>query len=81
MRSQNPNAGEVLLSAALGWEFADLGGRHHLGGGSHGSLDDRRLGSAGAHDRPRGETEARSITELAPLALRALGVAPLVRAA
>ena len=35
---RNPNAGEVLLSAAPGWEFADLGGRHHAGGGSHGSL-------------------------------------------
>jgi predicted AlkP superfamily pyrophosphatase or phosphodiesterase len=36
----NPNAGEVILSAALGFEFADLGGRHHVGGGSHGSLLD-----------------------------------------
>ncbi len=35
----NPNAGEVLVSAAPGWEFVDLAGRHHLGGGSHGSLD------------------------------------------
>jgi len=35
----NPNAGEVLVSAAPGAEFADLGGRHHLGGGSHGSLE------------------------------------------
>ena len=34
----NPNAGELLVSAAPGWEFADLGGRHHAGGGSHGSL-------------------------------------------
>jgi hypothetical protein len=34
----NPNAGEVLVSAAPGYEFADLGGRHHAGGGSHGSL-------------------------------------------
>ncbi|HEY3541430.1 MAG TPA: nucleotide pyrophosphatase/phosphodiesterase family protein [Gaiellaceae bacterium] len=34
----NPNAGELLVSAAAGWEFADLGGRHHAGGGSHGSL-------------------------------------------
>jgi hypothetical protein len=34
----NPNAGELLVSAAEGWEFADLGGRHHTGGGSHGSL-------------------------------------------
>ena len=34
----NPNAGELLISAAAGWEFVDLGGRHHAGGGSHGSL-------------------------------------------
>ena len=36
---RNPNAGEVLVSAAPGYEFVDLAGRHHLGGGSHGSLD------------------------------------------
>lgn len=35
-----PNAGDVLVSAARGWEFRDLGGRHHAGGGSHGSLDE-----------------------------------------
>jgi hypothetical protein len=35
----NPNAGEVIVSAAPGWEFLDLAGRHHLGGGSHGSLE------------------------------------------
>jgi hypothetical protein len=35
----NPNAGEVLVSAARGWEFDDLAGRHHHGGGSHGSLE------------------------------------------
>jgi hypothetical protein len=35
---RNPNAGEVLLSAAAGWEFVDLAGRHHVGGGSHGAL-------------------------------------------
>ena len=27
------------MSAAPGWEFLDLAGRHHLGGGSHGSLE------------------------------------------
>ena len=32
------NAGDVVVSAAEGWEFEDLGGRHHRGGGSHGSL-------------------------------------------
>jgi predicted AlkP superfamily pyrophosphatase or phosphodiesterase len=36
---RNPNAGEVVVSAAAGWEFVDLAGRHHLGGGSHGSLE------------------------------------------
>jgi predicted AlkP superfamily pyrophosphatase or phosphodiesterase len=35
----NPNAGEVIVSAEPGWEFYDLAGRHHLGGGSHGSLE------------------------------------------
>jgi hypothetical protein len=35
---RNPNSGDVLISAAPGWEFVDLAGRHHLGGGSHGSL-------------------------------------------
>jgi hypothetical protein len=35
---RNRNAGEVLVSAREGWEFVDLAGRHHLGGGSHGSL-------------------------------------------
>ena len=35
---RNPNAGEVLVSAAEGWEFTDLAGSHHAGGGSHGSL-------------------------------------------
>ena len=36
---RDPNAGEVLVSAAPGWEFVDLAGRHHTGGGSHGSLE------------------------------------------
>jgi predicted AlkP superfamily pyrophosphatase or phosphodiesterase len=35
---RNPNAGDVLVDAAAGWEFTDLGGSHHAGGGSHGSL-------------------------------------------
>jgi hypothetical protein len=34
-----PNAGDVVVSAADGWEFEDLGGGHHRGGGSHGSLE------------------------------------------
>ena len=33
-----PNAGDILLSAAPGYEFVDWGGSAHVGGGSHGSL-------------------------------------------
>jgi hypothetical protein len=33
-----PTSGDVLLSAAPGFEFPDWGGGHHVGGGSHGSL-------------------------------------------
>jgi hypothetical protein len=32
------SSGEVLLSAAPGYEFVDWGGQAHVGGGSHGSL-------------------------------------------
>ncbi|HEX5309472.1 MAG TPA: alkaline phosphatase family protein [Solirubrobacteraceae bacterium] len=32
------SSGELLLSAAPGHEFLDLGGQAHVGGGSHGSL-------------------------------------------
>jgi hypothetical protein len=33
-----PTSGDVLLSAAPGFEFIDWGGVDHVGGGSHGSL-------------------------------------------
>jgi hypothetical protein len=33
-----PRAGDVLVSAAPGFEFVDWGGADHVGGGSHGSL-------------------------------------------
>ncbi len=70
----NPNAGELLVSAAEGWELVDLGGRHHLGGGSHGSLvaGDSfvpllTVGVAGAPTR---------ITEVVPAVLDHFGVTP-----
>ena len=70
----NPNAGELIVSAAEGAEFVDLGGRHHLGGGSHGSL------CAGDSEVPvltvGLEGEPRSIVDLAPLALAHFGVEP-----
>ena len=66
-----PNAGDVLVSAAEGWEFADLGGRHHLGGGSHGSLvagDSFVPLVAAGFDEPPFPPEP-CITDIAPLAL------------
>jgi predicted AlkP superfamily pyrophosphatase or phosphodiesterase len=70
---RNANAGEVLVSAAPGWEFLDVAGRHHVGGGSHGSL------TAGDSEVPMltvgtGPPPA-SITGVAPLVLEHLGVA------
>jgi hypothetical protein len=68
----NPNAGEVLVSAAPGWEFADLGGGSHIGGGSHGSLaaEDSEVPmlTIGLGDPPA------SITEIKALVLAHFGV-------
>ena len=71
---RNPNAGELIVSAAEGIEFADLAGRSHLGGGSHGALaaadSEVPLLTVGIDAAPR------SITDLAPLALEHFGVEP-----
>jgi len=34
----NPNAADILVSLAAGWECVDWGGANHVPGGSHGSL-------------------------------------------
>jgi hypothetical protein len=69
----NPNAGELVISAAPGWEFADLAGRHHAGGGSHGSLvagdSEVPMLTVGLDALPS------SITEVMPAALDHFGVA------
>src|SRR5581483_10625168 len=69
----NPNAGELLVSAAEGWEFADLGGHHHAHGGSHGSLvagdSFVPLVTVGVRAEPR------RITDVAPAILEHFGVA------
>jgi type I phosphodiesterase/nucleotide pyrophosphatase len=64
----NPNAGDVIVSSAPGFEFTDLAGRSHLGGGSHGSLE------AGDSEVPiltvgLNGAAPRRIVDLAPLAL------------
>ena len=80
----NPNAGEVIVSATAGWEFADLAGRHHAGGGSHGSL---LVGDSEVPMLAVGlGAELASITDVMPAALEHFGVAapayarPLARA-
>jgi hypothetical protein len=69
----NPNAGDVLVSAREGWEFTDLGGRHHAGGGSHGSL------CTGDSEVPMlavgVETPPASITGIAPAVVARFAVA------
>jgi predicted AlkP superfamily pyrophosphatase or phosphodiesterase len=72
-----PNAGEVIVSAAAGWEFEDLGHRHHVGGGSHGSLlagDSTIPIVAAGFDEEVPLPEDPSVTDLAPLALSHFGV-------
>jgi predicted AlkP superfamily pyrophosphatase or phosphodiesterase len=72
-----PNAGEVIVSAAAGWEFEDLGRRHHVGGGSHGSLlagDSIIPIVAAGFDEEVPLPGDPSVTDLAPLALSHFGV-------
>jgi hypothetical protein len=73
-----PNAGDVIVSAREGWELTDLGGRHHVGGGSHGSLaagDSTVPILAAGFARPP-LPERPGVTELAPLALAHFGIDP-----
>ncbi len=71
---ENPNAGELLISAAPGIEFADIAGRHHAVGGSHGSLE---LGDSEVPMLAVGiERLPASIAEIAPTVLRHFGIDP-----
>jgi Type I phosphodiesterase / nucleotide pyrophosphatase len=72
-----PNAGDVIVSAAPGWEFADSGGAHHAGGGSHGSLraeDSLVPLIAAGFDPPLDLGGRPSITDIVPLVLRHFGL-------
>jgi hypothetical protein len=71
---RNPNAGDVLVSAAPGVEFDDLAGRHHVGGGSHGSL--RRGDSEVPVLTIAIDREVRSIVDIAPAVLEHFGAEP-----
>ena len=69
-------SGEVLLSAAPGFEFIDWGRQAHVGGGSHGSL--HASDSLGALvlsgvALPEPEPAQWAIRDIAPLVLRHFG--------
>ena len=64
-------AGDVLLSAAPGYEFVDWGGADHVGGGSHGSLHrSDSLGAllwCGTGPETRAASEQWSLRDIAPM--------------
>ena len=66
-----PNGGDVLASAAEGYEFVDWGGADHVGGGSHGALhrdDSRGVLLMSGLDVP--SREHWSLADVTPLVLR-----------
>ncbi len=72
-----PTSGEVLLSAAPGYEFLDWGRQAHVGGGSHGSL--HACDSLGALvisgvELPDPQPALWAISDLAPLVLSHFGL-------
>ncbi|MGI8864672.1 MAG: alkaline phosphatase family protein [Solirubrobacteraceae bacterium] len=75
-----PTAGDVLLSAAPGYEFVDWGGSDHVGGGSHGSLHrSDSLGTllwCGTGPGSRGAHEQWSLRDVAPMIREHFGADP-----
>jgi predicted AlkP superfamily pyrophosphatase or phosphodiesterase len=73
-----PTAGDILLSAAPGYEFVDWGGADHVGGGSHGSLHrSDSLGAlmwCGTGPDSRDGRELWSLRDVAPLVREHFGL-------
>jgi hypothetical protein len=73
-----PTAGDLLLSAAPGYEFVDWGGSDHVGGGSHGSLHrSDSLGAllwCGTGPDSREACEQWSLRDVAPMIREHFGV-------
>ena len=71
-------AGDVLLSAAPGYEFVDWGGADHVGGGSHGSLHrSDSLGAlmwCGTGPETRATRDRWSLLDVAPMVRQHFGV-------
>ncbi len=79
-----PSSGEVLLSAAPGYEFVDWGRQAHVGGGSHGSLHaSDSLGALIAYgvELPEQEPAQWAIRDVAGLVLGHFGLAEEIAAA
>src|SRR5664280_498514 len=73
-----PTSGEVLLSAAPGYEFIDWGRQAHVGGGSHGSLHaSDSLGALVAYgvELPAEGPGQWAIRDIAPIVLGHFGLA------
>jgi hypothetical protein len=74
-----PTSGEVLISAAPGYEFIDWGRQAHVGGGSHGSLhasDSLGALALSGIEPPREQPVQWKISDLAPLILEYFAVGP-----
>jgi hypothetical protein len=72
-----PTSGEVLLSAAPGYEFLDWGRQAHVGGGSHGSLHaSDSLGALVLHgvELPSPEPAQWAIRDVASIVRRHFGL-------
>ena len=74
----SPHAGDILISAAEGYECVDWGGISHAGGGSHGSLGrGDSLGPAvfvGCGPKRPGKRPQWALRDLAPVILEHFGV-------
>jgi Type I phosphodiesterase / nucleotide pyrophosphatase len=72
------SGGELLASAAPGYEFLDWGGAHHIGGGSHGSLHaNDSLGSllwSGTGPESADAREQWSLRDVLPMVLAHFGL-------
>jgi hypothetical protein len=73
-----PTSGDVLLSAAPGYEFVDWGGADHVGGGSHGSLHrSDSLGAllwCGTGPETRAGSDRWSLLDVAPMVREHFGL-------
>ncbi len=74
----SPHAGDVVVSASVGYECVDWGGSAHVGGGSHGSLQrEDSLGPllfVGCGPESPGEREQWSLRDVAPIVRDHFGI-------